>query len=77
MKKIPWKGITAACLSLALLVVARCVVTVGKAQYYGQDWIAKVMEDPWFLVGILAAALGLGALAALAVQNKNISRIKE
>ncbi len=55
---------------MALLVVARCAVTVGKAFYYHQEWIPKLMEDPWFYVGIVATAFGLGSLAALAVQNK-------
>lgn len=77
MKKIPWKGIVAGSLVLTLLVVARCVVTVEKAKYFGQNWEQKLMNDPWLYVGIVAAALGLGALAGLAVQNKKRSRIEE
>lgn len=77
MKKIPWKVITVVCLAMAILITARCVVTVNKAIYYGQNWVTKLMEDPWFFVGILAAALGLGSLTALAVQNRKNSRIEE
>ena len=70
MKSIPWKGIALVCLAIVVLIVARCAVTVGKAFYYGQDWLAELVEDPWFLIGILVTAIGLGALAGMAVQNK-------
>ena len=70
MKMIPWKGIAIGCLVAALLIVARCVVTVGKGVYYHYDYLPKLIQDPWFYVGIVAAAVGMGALAALAVQVK-------
>lgn len=77
MKKIPWKGISIGCFALVLLIVARCVVTVGKSFYFGMDWVVELMEDTWFYVGILVAAVGMGALIAMAVQNRKNSRIEE
>lgn len=71
MKKIPWKTIALICLVAAVLIVARSAVTVGKAIYFGQDWPAKLVADPWFYLGIAAAAVGIGALVALSFQNKN------
>ena len=71
MKKIPFKAIAAACMTLALLVVARCAVTYGRTVYYGgTDWVSKVVEDPWFTVGILAAAVSVVSLILLLVQRK-------
>ncbi len=70
MKKIPWKGIAIGSLVMVILVVARSVVTVAKAVYYSQDWSAKLVEDPWFVVGIVAALLGVGALLELKTQQK-------
>ena len=69
MKKIPFKAIAAAGLALAFLVGARCLVTVGKCRYYGQDWQQKLADDAWVPVGIVALAVGLGAVAGWIVQK--------
>ena len=70
MKKIPFRGIAVACMAQALLVLARCLVAVGKAKYFGYDWKTKLQEDPWVIVGIVAAMLAVGALAGWVVQEK-------
>lgn len=70
MRKIPWKTIALVSLIMALLVVARSAVTVGKAFYYGYDWVAKLVEDPWFIVGIIAAAVGVLSLIILGCLQK-------
>lgn len=70
MKKIPFKQIMFGCLAMALLVAARSAVTVGKAFYYRTDWVAKLVEDPWFIVGLVAAAVGLLALLLMMWQRK-------
>lgn len=72
MKKIPWRGIALGSLVTVLLVAARTAVTVGKAYYYryGIGWQTDVMEDPWFYVGVAAAAIGLGSLVAFLISQK-------
>ena len=71
MKKIPFKAISLTCITLVVLVVARCAVTAGRTKYYGgTDWITPVVEDPWFLVGMIAAALSVISLILLLVQRK-------
>ena len=68
MKKIPWKGLAYGCGILALLVLARCVVTAGRMLYYygGSYWQSAIMEDPWFYIGMVAAAVCVAALLVLA-----------
>ena len=70
MRKIPYKTIMWVCLGLALLVAARSAVTVGKAFYYRTDWVAELVEDPWFIVGLVAAAVGMLALLVQLFQRK-------
>lgn len=77
MKKIPWKYVVFASLGMVVLVAARSAVSIGKSIYYGYNWYAELAEDPWFYVGIAAAAVGLIALVAMAVQRKKNSRIEE
>lgn len=77
MKKIPWKYFAFASLGMVVLVAARSAVSIGKSIYYGFDWYAELAEDPWFYVGILAAAAGLISLAAMAIQRRKNSRIEE
>lgn len=70
MRNIPFKGIAVGCLVMALLVAARSAVTVGKALYYRMDWVPELVEDPWFIVGIVAAVAGLAALLVLGLLQK-------
>ena len=70
MKKIPFRAIALICAAQAVLVLMRCLVTVGKCRYFGQDWKSKLQEDPWVVVGIIAAALAAGAIAGWLVQWK-------
>lgn len=67
MKHIPWKGIAAGCGILAVMVLVRCVVTAGRFIYYGGTyWQNEIMQDPWFYVGMVAAAFCVAALLVLA-----------
>lgn len=70
MRNIPWKGIVLGCLALVGLIVARSLVTIGKDMYFGYDWWFHLLSDPWFYVGMVAAAAGLGALVAYGLENK-------
>ena len=58
MKKIPWLGIGICSAILVLLVIGRSAVTAGRILYYGgTDWLTPVRSDPWFFVGMAAAAI--------------------
>ncbi len=71
MKKIPYLGICIGCGILAVLVAARCGVTAGREMYYGTDAVwRKICGDPWFYVGVLSAAMSLGAGAILWWEKK-------
>ncbi len=70
MRKIPWKGIAIGCGTLAILVLLRCTVTAKRFMYYGGIyWQKEVMEDPWYYVGMIAAAICVVALLVLAEQH--------
>ena len=65
--KFPWKGLALYSGILTLLVAIRCFVTVERALYYGRNYgMQLVLEDPWFYVGMAAAALCVIALLVLA-----------
>ncbi len=66
MKNIPWKSIAFGCGTLALMVLFRCVVTAGRYMYYGGIfWQNEIMADPWFYIGMVAAAVCVAALLVL------------
>ena len=78
MKALPWKGIATVCGILTALVVARCAVTVGFVRYYGGSyWMDKLMEDPWFYIGMVSAAVCACALLALAKQEEKENNVSE
>lgn len=71
MKHIPWKGLATGCGILAVLVLIRCIVTAGRFLYYGGVyWQNEIMQDPWFYVGMVAAAVCVAALLVLSDQSK-------
>lgn len=57
-----------------ILVAGRSAVAVGKAFYYHIDWLKEVATDPWFYVGMVAAAGGIVSLIASGIQYKNMKR---
>ena len=58
MKKIPWKAVMIGSAVMTVLVAARCVATVLMERYYGRTaWVSVILQDPWFYVGIAAAAV--------------------
>ena len=70
MGKIPWSKIAWSCGILTLLVAIRSVITASRFLYYGGVyWQKEVFSDPWFYVGMVAAAVCVAALLALAGQN--------
>ena len=70
MGKIPWSKIAWGCGILTLLVAIRSAITASRFLYYGGVyWQQEVFGDPWFYVGMVAAAVCVAALLALAGQN--------
>ena len=75
--KFPWKGLAIGCAILTALVAVRCVVTVERALYYGRSYgFQLVMQDPWFYIGMAAAAVCVAALLVL-VDQASKQRDKE
>ncbi len=72
MKKIPWKSLAIGCGITAVMVLVRCIVTAGRFLYYGGSyWQSEVMADPWFYIGMVAAAVCVASLLVLSEQEKN------
>ncbi len=59
MKKFPWGTIGCISSVMTALIIARCIVTIGRASYYRMDWWPQVQKDPWMIVGILTAVICL------------------
>ncbi len=59
MRKLPWKWISRICGIGVLLVAGRAAVTIGRARYWGTDWLSDIREDPWIYVGFALAAIGI------------------
>ena len=71
MRKFPWKWIATVCAVLVILVTGRCAVTVGRVMYYKSgDWLANILNDPWFYVGMAAAAICAVSFFVLAISPK-------
>ena len=75
MFRFPFKGVGIGCTVMTVLVIARCLATIGRARYYGYtNWNATILADPWFYVGMCAAVIGIGCLITLLVQERKNSR---
>ena len=75
MAHFPFKGIGIGCTILTFLVIVRCIVTIAWNRYYGYvNWSSLVLQDPWFYVGMLAAALGIACFVTTMIQEKKHSR---
>ena len=78
MKKIPWKGLAVSCGTLAILVLFRCIITAGRLLYYGSAyWKNAIMQDPWFYIGMVSAAVCACALLVLAKQEEKENNVSE
>lgn len=77
MKEFPWKSVALGTGIVTVLVAARCAVTVGFLRYYygtARNWMDKLMEDPWFFIGMAAAALCAVSLLVLADREDKKSK---
>lgn len=75
MKKIPWRGICVGSTVMTVLVLARCIATVAREIYYNRTgYMALILQDPWFYVGIAAAAVtGIAAVMCI-LEHRSASR---
>lgn len=72
MKRFPWKPVGMVSAIVTVLVVLRCFVTVGRVLYYGGNyWVTTLLDDPWFYIGMVAAALCTAAFVVLAIRERN------
>ncbi len=75
MKRIPWKGIFIGSLILFVLVLARCIATVLREQYYGRtQFMDVILQDPWFYVGIAAVAVVFISAIVCLIENGNMKK---
>lgn len=78
MHKIPWKEIAWGCGILTVLVVVRSIITAGRFLYYGGVyWQKEVFGDPWFYIGMVAAAVCVASLLVLAELGRKGETEKE
>ena len=71
MQKIPFKSIGIGCAIMTLLVVARCLVSVGRVLYYGgTNWLPVVQEDPWLYVAVVTAATSVLCFTMTILQER-------
>ena len=55
---------------MTVLVLARCIATVFIERYYGRtEWLPAVLADPWFYVGVTAAAVVLISAMVILIQT--------
>ena len=71
MSKIPFKSIGICSAILTLLVIGRCMVTVGRIRKYGgTQWLEAVQADPWLYVSVAAAALSVICFTMTILQER-------
>ena len=60
MKHIPFKAIGTCSAILTVLIIVRCLVSIGRVLYYGGDyWLSVIQADPWLYVGVATAAISV------------------
>ena len=77
MEKIPFRKIGFAGLALAVLVAIRCCVSAGYVWYYGGSYADAVLTDPWFYIGILAAAASAASWVILYFRRRENKKSQE
>ena len=60
MKRIPFKTIGTCSAILTVLIIVRCLVSIGRVLYYGGNyWLSVIQADPWLYVSVCSAALSV------------------
>jgi hypothetical protein len=78
MQKIPFKSIGIGCAIMTLLIVARCLVSIGRVLYYGgTNWLPVVQEDPWLYVAVVTAATSVLCFTMTILQERLQDREEE
>lgn len=76
MNRIPFKTIGVCSAILTVLIIARCLVTIGRVRYYGDFyWLTAIQEDPWLYVSVASSALS--ALCFLLAYYREQSQLRK
>lgn len=71
MKHIPFKAIGAGSAILTVLIIVRCLVSIGRVLYYGGNyWLSVIQEDPWLYVGVATAAISVLCFSMALLQER-------
>ena len=71
MKKFPFKTIGGCSAILTVLIIARCMVSIGRVLYYGgTQWLPVVQDDPWLYVSVASAAFSVICFTMAMVQDR-------
>lgn len=78
MKHIPFKAIGAGSAILTVLIIIRCLVSIGRVLYYGGDyWLSVIQEDPWLYVGVATAAISVLCFSLALLQERQAAQDDE
>ena len=71
MQKIPFKTIGGCCAVMTILIIARCLVSIGRVLYYGGNyWLSVIQADPWLYVSVATAACSVICFTMAIVQER-------
>jgi hypothetical protein len=71
MDRIPFKTIGFCSATLTLLIVARCLVSIGRVLYYGGNyWLSVIQADPWLYVAVATAAISVISFTMTIMQER-------
>ena len=71
MRKIPFKAIVGCRAVLTLLIIARCLVSIGRVVYYGGNyWLTVIQADPWLYVSVASAAMSVVCFTMAVIQER-------
>ena len=71
MQKIPFKTIGGCCAVMTILIIARCLVSIGRVLYYGGNyWLSVIQADPWLYVSVATTALSVICFTMAIVQER-------
>jgi hypothetical protein len=71
MDKIPFKTIGGCCAALTVLIIARCLVSIGRVLYYGGNyWLTVIQADPWLYVSVASAAMSVVCFTMAVIQER-------
>ena len=78
MNKIPFKTIGACSAILTVLIILRCLVSIGRVLYYGGNyWLTVIQADPWLYVSVASAAISVVCFAMAIIEERSTDASEE